>query len=703
MNNKTFCILSVLLLTALNAFSLDIYISPLGNDHDSGTRTKPLASLLGARNHIRELRKKNITDAIKVIIMDGSYFMSEPLILTEEDSGTDNAQIVYTAEAGTHPVFYGGAQIKGFQKVNDKLWKAYVPVVARFGWNFEQLYINGNRATRARYPNTGFFHPKSVQEFVIQQGGDKRPELAVQKIVLHPEQLVLLKKLSKEELNNAVFTFYHNWDNTRKKTVEFSVSDSAFYIVGQGMKYWNKLDAMTRFTIENVKAALDTLGEWYLENTGYLYYVPKPGETLTNINCLAPVNDHFILMSGTKNKKIENIRFENLSFQVTGYHMPETGNEPMQAAASIDASIMVNYAQHIRFLNCEIAHTGSNAIWFNTACHNNQVEHCYLHDLGAGAIKVGEIKLTDGADVTNNILIDNNIIRSGGYVFPCAVAVTIFNAYNNAVTHNEICDFRYSGVSVGWVWGYGTSVAKHNKIEFNHIHHLGWGELSDMGGVYMLGSSEGTSVNNNVIHHVYAYTYGGWGLYTDAGSTGIIMENNLVYACKSGAFHQHYGKENIIRNNIFANQLRNQLETTKVEAHNSFSFTNNIVYFKQGQLAGIRWDKANFKSDYNCYWDARQKAINIGDTPFKEWVNKGKDTHSIVAEPGFIDPDALNFRLKKNSIVSKIKFKPFDYTQAGVYGDKTWIEQAIINPAVADAFEHTVLLLEAQKIKDFNN
>lgn len=703
MKGKTLGIIAVLLLTVLNAFAIDIYVSPSGNDHDAGTRAKPLASLPGARNYIRELRKKNITEAIKIIVLDGSYFMAEPLLLTEEDGGTDSASIVYTAEVGAHPVFYGGVQINGFQKINDKLWRAYIPEVARFGGGFEQLYINNERATRAKYPNNGFYQPKVVKEFVIQQGKDKRPELAVQKIVLHPAQLALLKKLSGEELNTAVFTFYHNWDNTRKKMIKFSAADSAFYIAGQGMKYWNKLDSMTRFTIENVKSALDTAGEWYLENTGYLYYVPKPGETLANLSCFVPVNDHFILMNGSKAKRIKNIRFENLSFKVTGYHIPQAGNEPMQAAASIDAAIMVNYAQNIQFLNCEIAHTGTNAIWFNTACLNSKIEHCYLHDLGAGAIKVGEIKLTDGADVTNNIIMDNNIIRSGGYVFPCAVAVTIFNACDNVLTHNEISDFRYSGVSVGWVWGYEASVAKRNKIDFNHIHHLGWGELSDMGGVYTLGASEGTSVSNNVIHHIYSYTYGGWGLYTDAGSTGVTMENNLVYACKSGAFHQHYGKENILRNNIFANQLRTQLEATKVEAHNSFTFTNNIVYFKQGELAGIRWDKANFKADYNCYWDTRQKDISIEDTPFKQWVNTGKDIHSIIADPGFVNPDALDFHLKKQSVASKIKFKPFDYSRAGVYGDKAWINLAIINPSVAAAFDHTVSVLEARKIKDFNN
>jgi len=211
-----------------------------------------------------------------------------------------------------------------------------------------------------------------------------------------------------------------------------------------------------------------------------------------------------------------------------------------------------------------------------------------------------------------------------------------------------------------------------------------------MGGVYTLGASEGTTVSNNVVHHVYSFDYGGWGLYTDEGSYGIIMENNLVYACKNSGFHQHYGKENIIRNNIFAYNIRSQLQATRIEEHRSISFTNNIIYFDRGTLLSSNWHKFNLLTDNNIYWDTRTRDIMFGDKGFAEWKKSGKDVHSIIADPQFVNPAGYDFRLKNKSAVRKTRFVPFDYTKAGVNGSEEWKKLAEFDQTLEIKFERLI-------------
>ena len=679
-----------------------IFVSPSGDDLNPGTSQKPLATLLAARDKARLLRKgAPATQPVEIRVRKGEYFITEPLRLTTEDSGTPGAPLVFRGEEGEAPVFYGGQRLGKFEKVNDGLWKIEIPEVKKYGWYFEQLYVNGKRAQRAQTTNDLFLlQPLAVKETVLTKDSTYFNDWAAQKITLRPESEKWLKGLSKAELEDAIVTFYHNWDITRRRLSAYSPKDTALFVAGQAQKPWNGINSNSLLNFENIKSALDAPGEWFLERSGTLYYKPLAGETLENTQAFAPICDQFIVIEGDgkRDKKVADITFENLSFQVSRYRMPLAGEEPAQGAHGIPAVISLDFTDRISFVNCEVAHTGGGAIWYRRACTNGRVEKCFLHDLGASGVKIGELgKPLNSSELTRNIVVDNTIMTGGGMVFPCAVAVMIFNASDNEITHNEINNFQYSGVSVGWTWGYADSPAKRNKIAWNRIHHLGWGVLSDMGGVYTLGLSEGTVVNNNVIHDIYSFDYGGWGLYTDEGSTGILMENNLVYNCKSSGFHQHYGKENILRNNIFVNNISAQLQATRVEKHRSFSFTNNIIYFDRGDLLSNNWDDINILTDYNCYWDPRTKNLTFKKQTWKEWQASGKDLHSVIADPGFRDVKARDFTLTPSRLLKKIGFKPFDYSQAGVYGSAEWKEKARLDPRLERLFEEVVTTREGQK------
>ena len=351
------------------------------------------------------------------------------------------------------------------------------------------------------------------------------------------------------------------------------------------------------------------------------------------------------------------------------------------------AAIAAISARHLVLENCAVRHTGEYAVAFGPGCQHNRLEGCELVDMGAGGVKIGHAlsspptvndvpqawisSLQPSADeemVVSHHTIRNCLIAHGGRLHPAAVGVWIGHSPYNVIEHNDVHDFYYTGFSVGWIWGYGASLAHDNDIGFNHVYDIGQGVLSDMGGIYTLGISPGTVIHDNRFHDVTSYDYGGWGLYTDEGSTGIVLRNNLVYRCSRGSFHQHYGKENRVENNILAFGGQHQIQRTRTEEHISFFFEKNIVYWDNGSpLLGSNWKDDNFRMDYNVYFHAGSPAITFpGDLTFEQWQKqRGQDQHSLIADPLFENPKQDDFRLQPNSPAMQIGFQPFDYTQAG--------------------------------------
>ncbi|MBI1784494.1 right-handed parallel beta-helix repeat-containing protein, partial [Candidatus Sumerlaeota bacterium] len=225
-------------------------------------------------------------------------------------------------------------------------------------------------------------------------------------------------------------------------------------------------------------------------------------------------------------------------------------------------------------------------------------------------------------------------------------------------------------------WGYDQSASQRNIIEYNHIHHIGNEILSDMGGIYTLGFSAGSILRYNHIHHVLSYSYGGWGIYPDEGTSHMLIENNVVHQTKTGAFHQHYGKENLVINNIFAFSLTDQIVRSRVEDHRSFRFERNIVYFDQGDLLGSQWGGDHFFLDHNLYWRTDGADMDFKGSSLADWrKEKNMDWNSIVADPLFKNPEhpeERDFKMSGESPARKIGFEEIDMSGIGLEGERAW-------------------------------
>ena len=664
-----------------------IFVSPNGSDSASGDEAHPLRTVDAAVSRLHTGR----TASAELILSEGEFCITSPIRLDAADSRL----LIKGAGAG-RTVISGGVNLPPFEEQPGGLWKIDLSSFLPLGGEIHQLFVGGRRAVLARTPNgTDCFKTSGVVEMVadtVPSRSKLSPGFAVQKLLLQDEAVKALEKVRPVPAKMKV-NFYHAWDITKRTVFSVNLEDKAIYVGGGIQKPWNSMGNCSQFVFEDDIAFLDEPGEWYYDDAErQLWYMPREGESVSEALAVVPAARQLLVVCGEESSRVNDVCISGISFQYTAFNPSWRGCEPEQAAAGTDAAVSVDYADGFVMKDCEILHTGNNGVWLRRGCRDSGVSHCRIHDLGIGAVKIGtrDIPADEVSQLTRGITVCDNILSGGGRFLPTGEGVLLLNASDCSVVHNEISDFYYTGISVGWMWGYSHSPSKRNDISYNHIHHIGWGLLSDMGGIYTLGLSEGTTVRGNVIHHIYAYGYGGWGLYTDEGSTGILMENNLVYNCKSAGFHQHYGERNVIRNNIFVDQLNEQMAATRKEDHLSFTFSGNVIYYKTGDMFSHNWKNVGFEAGSNLYWNAAGP-VSFNGQSLAEWqAETGKDKGSVVADPGFVDIPSGDFTMTNRKALRKIGFKPFDWTQAGVRGDGSWKAAARLDPARVAQYDAAV-------------
>ncbi|HOX36389.1 MAG TPA: right-handed parallel beta-helix repeat-containing protein [Candidatus Brocadiia bacterium] len=674
MSDYTFMAVGVLLCLAActSGPKADFFVSTAGNDSWSGKldqaksngKDGPFATLGRARDAVRELKGKGgqRETSYTVMVMDGTHFLPETFVLTPQDSGDEKLPVIYTASPGAKPVISGGVRLSGFHVNAKGWWELEIPKVAQGKWRFSQLFVNGQRRSRPVLPKEGYYYidgevPPSPG--VKEKGYDR---FSFKKGDLHNEFA---------GLTDIEVLCYHQWSMSRLRIGIIDEKEQVVTFSGPtcNPSYWAGLKKGQRYRLDNAPDALGDPGQWYLDcRKGILTYIPIQGETPEAAEVIAPRLDRLVDFQGNPDKRewVSNVIFDGLTFAHSAWNCPEEGYSFAQAEAIMSAAIAARGARNCVIRNCAVSHVGIYAVELANGCKFNRIENCELTDLGAGGVKLGQMDRSEDEEmVASDNTVNNCLIARGGRMHPAAVGVWIGRSSNNTVSHNDIDDFFYTGVSVGWSWGYAPSSANHNVIEYNHISNIGHGILSDMGGIYCLGDSPGTVLRYNRIHDCESFDYGGWGLYTDEGSTGILLENNIVYRVKTGGFHQHYGKENIVRNNIFAFSRMGQIIRSREEEHISFRFTNNIVYWKESPLLGSNWNNDKFVMDSNLYWNAAGEEIKFGKFSLEEWRARGHDVNSVIADPMFVDPENGDFTLKPDSPAEKIGFKPIDSSGIG--------------------------------------
>lgn len=137
-------------------------------------------------------------------------------------------------------------------------------------------------------------------------------------------------------------------------------------------------------------------------------------------------------------------------------------------------------------------------------------------------------------------------------------------------------------------------------------------KLNDGGGIYTLGKSPGTVIENNWIHDIYSYlNYDSAGLYFDEGSSDIVARGNIIYNIRVGV-HQHYGYNNELDNNLLANLDYAMLRFGKAEPHLSLYAHNNIFVLNTDNVVFIsKFFQPQYELINNLIYDTRGNSYDI--------------------------------------------------------------------------------------------
>ena len=578
------------------------------------------------------------------------------------------SNVIYEAKPGEEVVLTGSKEITGWQ--SDEVNGAACWSVQIEGDYFTSLYHPDpeKQLRRPRYPAQGYLfvdHMDGARAILSDGEAKKLWDLTRAHTSLFAKEGDLRQFHALEDVTLRVL---HNWKDEISNLVSYDNITRELV--------WQRPASMSvkpndRYFLENVFEELKEPGQWYLDRTASkLYYIPFAGEDMAGTALYAGVNERLLTIDGASN-----VTFRGIAFQNSAWNMPVGGFldiEDMdfsQAAFNVHPCILVTHSTGVRFDQCKFENIGATALKFGEGVRDSAVINCEFTNIGGNAVFI-EGKY----DAPNSgITVKNNLIAHYGRRFFNAIGVLNIHAHHVDISHNEIFDGYYTGISSGWVWGYADNPTDYVTIENNLIYQIGQGWLSDMGGIYTLGMQPHSVIRGNHIHNVAADPlqggYGGWGIYPDEGSTGQLIEKNLVYACGSQSYHQHYGRENLVRNNIFAFSGEGQVRVSRKEEHTSAFFERNIIV-SDGQPMYVSVVKGKFRDDGNLFFDyASPRRILSGEDSnlgIAQMRRKGYYQNALVADPLFRDPKNFDFTLALNSpAVTELGFEAWDYSLAG--------------------------------------
>jgi len=655
-----------------SVFSLDLFISPEGNDKNSGEAQSPLASIAEAQKRLRSSGKLG-AEVCTVTLADGVYYLSDPIVFTAQDSGSAQFPVTYKAQNEAGAVLSGGQALSlEWQPHQDGIYKATTPS----GLKIDQLFINGENQRMARYPNydpkktTSPYQGYSKDAFAPSRAaGWANPEGGYIHAMHIKRWGGYHYRITGKDANNKV-SYEGGWQNNRK----------------MGMHESYRM-------VENIFEELDAPQEWFhnaAENT--LYYQPAEGVDLSAAEVVVVRLPHLVEFQGTEQSSVKHITLEGFTVRHAARTFMDCKEQLLRSDWAIyrGGAFLLTGTEGVQILDCEFDQVGGNGIFVNMYNRNTLIKGCHIHHTGAsGVCFVGDpqavrdplfeynetqdltkIDRTPGPKTNNypaDCTVEDCLIHKIGTVERQPAGVQISMSMGITVRDCSIYDCARAGINVSeGTWGghliegvdvFDTVMETHDHGSFNS-----WGrdrfwhkKPSETQRVY-----DGfdqlpflDAVKTTVIRNSRWRCDHGWDIDLDDGSTNYTIYNNLMLS-RGLKLREGFGRT--VYNNITVNNGLHPhvwYQKSKDQVYGNIFMTPH----KPARLSGTYTDETMV--DKNLYFATPESVMRTSQ-------KLGWDANSVFGDPLFIDAASGNFQVSAASPALQVGFENFPMDQFGV-------------------------------------
>lgn len=553
---------------------------------DGADSADGISAPVGTVSRALEIAREKITTGdVRIRLADGTYFITEPLIISEQETDGENGHTL-TLEGSGNSVISGGTAVSAWEESGENVWKAELPDMD----TVNGFYVDGKPQTLARLKIRASFADTEGHGGITQEDRKSYMDFSNYNSFAMITKCIFTTRedysLEYEELVSELPHIRLYFDQTFTRTVlePESVTDNdgsyTFELSADSLKLLNGAKmadydmGANKHYLVNSYLFLDEEGEYYFdkENRVLYYYSESSPE---GRDCVAAVSEGLLSIQGTKQKLAADINIRDLSFAYgTSFVLTDHPYKQMQSDSfviglrdgevedkdyqrlELPAQITLDLAAHVNITGCTFQNFDTTAIALRTYVYDTAITDSRIENMAGSGIAIGTFNMKNGYGIEDKdplpedpgqvysvkknsivpakITVSNNVISNCGIEAISSNGILLYYGYDVAITGNTVENIGGSGISLGWGWGNwsikqsctqnsGNILVEKNKVISSCQ------KMTDAGGIYTLGAffGDGLTVRDNFIDMAGAIKENIPAIYPDEGSEKITFTNNV--------------------------------------------------------------------------------------------------------------------------------------------------------------------------------